>query len=599
MQMKADTKEFTRKLKLQERFADCDFEDESLVKHRSNFNVKCDEPELAKIIENIERTDPAPMIHVDNLTLLERTAIKELSEMSDIIIKKADKGNTLVVMDTEYYRDKLILNDHLYTETYRQVDVDVDKRCVLELKSLMDRHRDCLTDKEYKYITSFDWRTSNFYGLPKIHKCKSIIDKVSNSNSRYIHMSTPDDLKARPVVAGPVSPTQHLSELLEKILKPLVCEQKSYIKDDWDFIRKFPTEITYPCHLYSCDISSLYTSIELDLGLSALSFWIERCRGLIPERFTRDFIIESARFVLSNNFFMFNDLMWHQLFGTAMGTIFAPPYACLTMGYLEITKLYPQLTLMFSMEVCKQIEEAYKRYMDDGITPLPVDVDINVFKGVLNNLHPGIVFTVEESTKVNINGQSLQYLNFLDINVIVHASGKVQTDVYYKPTNNHDYLDFKSHHPNHTRNNIPYNLAKRIIVFCSDFETEELRLSELKQWLLDCNYPSSIIEKGFKNAKLQGPAPDPSLKKTSLPFVTTYYSNFSSHNIAKKCDRLLSESNSDRINHVFGNQRSALALKQPRNLLRHLTKAEFSNVDTLESIYTGRVRQNCQHEQSS
>ena len=211
--MKADTKEFTRKLKLQERFADCDFEDESLVKHRSNFNVKCDEPELAKIIENIERTDPAPMIHVDNLTLLERTAIKELSEMSDIIIKKADKGNTLVVMDTEYYRDKLILNDHLYTETYRQVDVDVDKRCVLYLKGLMDRYRDSITDKEYKYFTSFDWWTSNFIGLPKIHQCKSITDKLSNSNSRYIHMSTLDGLKAQPVVARPVSPTQYLSEL--------------------------------------------------------------------------------------------------------------------------------------------------------------------------------------------------------------------------------------------------------------------------------------------------------------------------------------------------------------------------------------------------
>ena len=208
--------------------------------------------------------------------------------------------------------------------------------------------------------------------------------------------------------------------------------------------------------------------------------------------------------------------------------------------------------------------------MYNGITPLPVDVDINVFKGVLNNLHPGIVFTVEESTKVNINGQSLEYLNFLDISVNVHTSGQVQTDVYYKPTNNHDYLDFKSHHPSHTRYNIPYNLAKRI--FCSDFKTEELHLSELKQWLLDCNYPSSIIKKGFKNAKLQRPAPGPSLKKTSLLFFTTYYSNFSSHNIAKKCDRLLSESNSDRINHVFGNQRTVLALKQLRNLLRHLTK---------------------------
>ena len=97
MQMKADTKEFTRKLKLQERFADCDFEDESLVKHRFNFNVKCDEPELAKIIENIEKTDPAPMIYyVDKSILLERTAIDKLPEMSDIIIKKADNGNTLV-----------------------------------------------------------------------------------------------------------------------------------------------------------------------------------------------------------------------------------------------------------------------------------------------------------------------------------------------------------------------------------------------------------------------------------------------------------------------------------------------------------------------
>jgi hypothetical protein len=95
--------------------------------------------------------------------------------------------------------------------------------------------------------------------------------------------------------------------------------------------------------------------------------------------------------------------MWHQLFGTAIGTIFAPPYACLTMGYLEITKLYPQLALIFSIEVCRQIEEAYKRYMDDGITALPVDVGIDVFQGVLNNRHPGLVFTVVESFNVNIN----------------------------------------------------------------------------------------------------------------------------------------------------------------------------------------------------
>ena len=82
--------------------------------------------------------------------------------------------------------------------------------------------------------------------------------------------------------------------------------------------------------------------------------------------------------------------MSHQLFGTATGTISAPTYACLTT---KITKLYPQLALIFSIAVSRQSEEAYKRYMDDGITPLPIDVNIDVFKRALN-LHHGIVFTV-------------------------------------------------------------------------------------------------------------------------------------------------------------------------------------------------------------
>ena len=42
----------------------------------------------------------------------------------------------------------------------------------------------------------------------------------------------------------------------------------------------------------------------------------------------------------SNNF-LFDNKMFRQISGTAMGTKFAPPYACLTMGYLEETMLFP------------------------------------------------------------------------------------------------------------------------------------------------------------------------------------------------------------------------------------------------------------------
>lgn len=47
-------------------------------------------------------------------------------------------------------------------------------------------------------------------------------------------------------------------------------------------------------------------------------------------------------FILQSNNFLFDQQMYRQLIGAAMETIFAPPYACLSVGFLEETKLYPQ-----------------------------------------------------------------------------------------------------------------------------------------------------------------------------------------------------------------------------------------------------------------
>ena len=48
--------------------------------------------------------------------------------------------------------------------------------------------------------------------------------------------------------------------------------------------------------------------------------------------------------------------MFLQLVVTAMGTKFAPPYACLSVGYLEETILFPRLLpLHFTLTECKLI----------------------------------------------------------------------------------------------------------------------------------------------------------------------------------------------------------------------------------------------------
>ena len=150
-----------------------------------------------------------------------------------------------------------------------------------------------------------------------------------------------EDLKGRPIVGDPNSPTQVTSGLLEKILTPIVSCLKTYIKDDWDFIRKLPYHVDHPCVLASCDVVSLYTSIPHDLGLEALSYWIEKKRNLIPERFTKAFILEAASLVLSNSNFQYDSYMFLQLVGTAMGTKFAKSYASLSVSYLEETILFP------------------------------------------------------------------------------------------------------------------------------------------------------------------------------------------------------------------------------------------------------------------
>ena len=323
-------------------------------------------------------------------------------------------------------------------------------------------------------------------------------------------------------------------------------------------------------------VVSLYTSIPHDLGIDALTYWIEKYPQLIPSRFTKEFILEASLFILSNNYFIFDDECWLQLIGAAMGTNFSSPYACLTVGFLEETKLYQTiLPLHFTHEECSIIIQLFSRFVDDGFIIWPVHLDRNTFENVLQILHPSIKFTIEGGKKELKDGEMIEKLNFLDITVILHESGKIETDIFYKTTNSHDYLNYNSHHPSHTKKNMIYNLAKRIITFVSDPILEEKRLYELKEWLIKCNYPIKSIEKGIHNSRLQGPANNPQLKQRTIPFITMHTSNMDCSNTVKLCNDLLTNTRDDQLKHTFKDSKVVLALKQPRNLLMQLTKAKF------------------------
>ena len=59
-----------------------------------------------------------------------------------------------------------------------------------------------------------------------------------------------DDLKGRPTSGGPESLSQRLSNLIEISLKPLVPTLKTYIKDDYDFLKRLHIEIIFDIATY-------------------------------------------------------------------------------------------------------------------------------------------------------------------------------------------------------------------------------------------------------------------------------------------------------------------------------------------------------------
>ena len=164
------------------------------------------------------------------------------------------------------------------------------------------------------------------------------------------------------------------------------------------------------------------------------------------------------------------------------GIKLAPPYACIGMGNYEKIVFESQNDLT-SLMLC------WKRFIDDIFM---------LFKGFrkqceilvdwLNSLMPGAIkFTFEFSE---------EKINFLDLEVS-KVNGKLETNLYIKPTSLQLFLDFNSNHPNHCKESIVYGQALRIIERCSNMEDSESHLSSLQKRLLDRNYPKNVNDTQF------------------------------------------------------------------------------------------------------
>ena len=136
-------------------------------------------------------------------------------------------------------------------------------------------------------------------------------------------------------------------------------------------------------------------------------------------------------FCLKNTFFQYKGRYYEQTEGAAMGSPISPIVANLFMEDLEVQAIMtsPSPPVL------------WKRYVDDTSTIIHKQ-DKDAFLEHLNNIHPNIKFTSEETRPDGA-------IPFLDILITPKDDGSLQTSVYRKPTHTDLYLQWDSppHHP--------------------------------------------------------------------------------------------------------------------------------------------------------
>jgi hypothetical protein len=244
-----------------------------------------------------------------------------------------------------------------------------------------------------------------------------------------------------------------------------------------------------------------------------------------------------------------------------MGTKMAPSYANIFMAELEENFLTTQTHRPIF----------YKRYIDDIFIIWDDNKDhLLQFLNDYNQAHPTIKLTHEISqTEVN----------FLDITIYKH-NGKLQTKLYTKPTDKHQYLQYSSCHPIHNKTSIPYSQALRLIKINSEKENLETSLNDLSTNLQARGYPKRLIQKCFTQARLldresllSKTTSNNSTDKDIIPCILTYNPSITCMSTAVHSywPILTSKSPSP-----FQSCKPIIAYRRPKNLRDHLVRATIS-----------------------
>ena len=445
---------------------------------------------IEKMQLNFDKWRPPKHIK-DNLTKDERRVLKDIQTDENVIFKWEDKGPSFTKMMLPQYisaGEAELENEKVYKKVDTDHSDEVKKKCDALVNGMLSRKE--IPEKVAIYLLSGEKKLSNFYHLLKTHKIPPEIE----SPQEWLDVN---GFPLRGIISGKRGPTERLAQFVDYFLQPGMKDLPSFLQDTKhtlqileDINQKVENEelSLEGVALVSLDVESMYNNMSEELAGGATREFLEQSRLGDEEskRVHTNSILEALEVCLKSSYFSFNDQIYQQVGGVGTGYIFAPPYTCLGMGKFEREVFSQNLNLLDKIKL-------WKRFIDDILMLFKGSLEeCESLVNWLNSLKPGVIKFKYQ--------YSLNAIEFLDLKIYLEG-GKLKTDLFIKPSNQQLYLDFFSNHPQPCKDGIIYGQALRILERCSESDSAEAHLDNLKQKLVERNYPEELIDQKFLKAK--------------------------------------------------------------------------------------------------
>ena len=267
--------------------------------------------------------------------------LQNLAKDSSIHITRPDKGRGVVILDKTDYIEKAehILKDP--TKFEKLIHTDAQKLTIKledKINNFLRKMKKTGTISEdfYNAMYSSGSTLSRLYGLPKIHK---------------------ENAPLRPIVSTCTSHNYNLAKKVVDLLEKFSINDYS-LKNSYDFtnaIQNVPdAQSLYMC---SFDIESLYTNIPVKESIDIILNQIFNNDAAIYHGFKRNDFKNLLERALLDSYFSFNDVIYKQLDGLAMGSPLSPIIANIFLVNFEkhfLDDCPDDIKPMF-----------YRRYLDD------------------------------------------------------------------------------------------------------------------------------------------------------------------------------------------------------------------------------------------